>query len=125
MSDAFPRRWCGALLVSAALPMLLAASSAGTARIWDRAGPFEACLERGFEAWVKGRAELVVNEDPRASAIDDAGVASWTAETLDACRTQAGGGSADAEARFAKHMAHWRDHIYERARNLKEKLRPD
>lgn len=87
-----------------------AAAAANASPIWERAGAFQACLETRFKEWADSRAELVVNLDPAAGDIDDAAVAQWTVATLEACRAQAGGDQ-ESEARFAKHMARWRDHI--------------
>ena len=111
----------GALLGSAAV----LAASANASSIAERAGPFQACLEGRFEAWVKGRAELVVNEDPKAGDVDDAAVGKWMVETVGVCRAQAGGGDKDAEARFTKRVAQWRQHIYDRAQSIRELARPD
>lgn len=104
------RRRLGAGLVVAVLAGA-AAAAASASPIWERAGAFQACLETRFKEWVDSRAELVVNLDPAAGDIDDAAVAQWTVAALDACRAQAGGGDRESEARFAKHMASWRDHI--------------
>lgn len=114
----------GALLSVAVLSMAIA-GSAHAASIWDRTGPFQACLDGRLEKWVNARAALVLNEDPRASDVDDAAVAKWTVETLDVCRTQAGGGDQDSQARFAKHMASWRNHIHELVQSIRERSRPD
>jgi hypothetical protein len=104
------RRRFGAALVFAVLAGA-AATAASASPIWERAGAFQACLETRFKEWVDSRAELVANLDPAASDIDDAAVAQWTVAALEACRAQAGGGDQESEARFAKHMASWRDHI--------------
>jgi hypothetical protein len=107
----------------AVLPAI--AASADASSISERAVPFGACLEGRFEIWVNGRAELVVNEDPKAGEVDDAAVAAWTLETVGACRAQAGGGDKDTEARFTKRVAQWRQHIYDRAQSIRELARPD
>ena len=114
----------GAVLGCAAVLAVMAAS-AKAASISERAGPFQACLEGRFETWVNGRAELVVNEDPKAGDIDDAAVAKWSVETLDACRARTGGSDQDTEARYTKHVAHWRQQIYDRVQNIRELIRPD
>ena len=116
-----PRRGINAALAI----FVLYSAAAQAASIWERAGPFQACLEQSFERWVQARAELVVNEDRQASAIDDAAVAAWTTQTIDACRAQAGGGEEESEARFAKHMARWRDHIYDLAQRIRQRAGPD
>jgi hypothetical protein len=74
---------------------------------------------------VQARAELVLNEDAQAGSIDDASVAQWTNETMDACRAQAGGGDAESEARFAKHLARWRTHIYDLVQSIRQRAGPD
>lgn len=113
----------GAMLGWAAVLAVMASANASS--IAERAVPFQACLEGRFETWVNGRAELVVNEDPKAGDVDDAAVAAWTLETMGACRAQAGGGDKDAEARFTKRVAQWRQHIYDRAQSIRELARPD
>ena len=119
-------RWHGALLTFAVLLAVAAGPPAAQAApIWERAGPFQACLEGRFEKWVGARAELVVNDDPSAGQIDDAAVAQWTTETLGACRAQSGGGDPESEARFTKHMAHWHQHIYDLAQSIRQKAGPD
>ena len=112
-------------ILAALAILVVCAAHAHAASIWERAGPFQACLERRYEKWVQARAELVVNEDPQAGAIDDAAVAQWTAQTIDACRTQAGGGDDESEARFAKHVARWRGHIYDLAQSIRQRAGPD
>ena len=114
----------GALLGCAAIWAAMSVS-AKAASISERAVPFQACLEGRFETWVNGRAELVVNEDPKAGDVDDAAVAAWTLATVGACRAQAGGGDKDAETRFTKRVAQWRQHIYDRAQSIRELARPD
>jgi hypothetical protein len=49
---------------------------------WAKKGAFEACVEHSLNEWLGAQAELVVNEDPAAGALDDAGVARWTVHTL-------------------------------------------
>ena len=118
------RRRRGVLLTCAAFLTAMAGSATG-AQIWERAGPFQACLEGRFETWVNARVELIVNEEPKAGDIDDTSVATWAVETLAACRIQAGGGDEASEARFTKHMAQWHQHIYDRVQSIRERVRPD
>lgn len=113
----------GAVLGCAAV--LAMAASANAASIAERPGPLQACLEGRFEAWVNSRAELVVNEDPKAGDVDDAAVAKWMVETVGTCRAQAGAGDQDAEARFTKRVAQWRQHVYDRVQSIRELVRPD
>ena len=113
-----------AMLVVSLLTVVTS-GTATAAQIAERAGAFQACLDARFETWVNAQAELVVNEDPKASVIDDAGVAKWATDTLGSCRSQAGREDRKAEEQFAKHMARWRDHIYERVRAIQERTKPD
>ena len=124
MMRVLSRRRRGVLLTCAVFLTAMAGSATG-AQIWERAGPFQACLEGRFETWLNARVELIVNEEPKAGNIDDASVAKWAADTLTACRVQAGGGDEASEARFTKHMAQWRQHIYERVQSIRERIRPD
>lgn len=117
MQHAFRRCRSGTLLVLSVV-LLAVAGPVIASPIWERAGPFQACLEAQFKEWVDRRAELVVNDDPAASQVDDAAVAKWTVATLEACRSRVGGGDADSESRFAKHMASWREHIYNLAQSI-------
>jgi hypothetical protein len=107
------------------MAVLCTLECATAASIWERAGPFQACLQQGFDKWLQARTELVVNEDPQASSVDDAVVAQWTARTIDACRARAGGGDEESVARFAKHMAQWRSHIYDLVQSIKQRAGPD
>ncbi len=124
MMRVYFRRPRGAFLTCAALFVAMAVS-ASAASISERAGPFQACLDGRFEKWVDARAALVVNEDPKAGDIDDAAVAKWAVAVLEACRAQAGGGDQALEERFTKHVAHWRQHIYDRVQSIRERTRPD
>lgn len=114
------RRRAGVFLVVAAISCA-AAVAAGASPIWERGSPFQACLEARFKVWVDGRAELIANLDPAASDIDDAAVAKWTVGSLDACRAETGGGEAQAEARFGRHMANWRSHINDAVQGIRQR----
>jgi len=118
-----PRR--GIAVAVAVAILVLSAAGVSAASIWERAGPFQACLEQRFERWVQARAELVVNEDPQAGEIDDAAVGQWMTETIGACRARAAGGDEESEARFAKHVARWRSHIYDVVQSIKQRAGPD
>lgn len=117
MQHVFLRCLPGTMLLAIAF-WVAVASTAIASPIWERSGPFQACLEAQFKEWVDQRAELVVNDDPAASQVDDAAVAKWTIAALEACRSRVGGGDADSEARFTKHMASWREHIYNLAQSI-------
>lgn len=88
---------------------------------WERQGTFEACLETSLNEWLQRQAELVINEDPAAGRVDDAAVASWTADTLALCRARAGNADAGSENRFTSHMVRWRNHIYDLASSIRQK----
>jgi hypothetical protein len=88
---------------------------------WDKKGAFETCLESSLEAWLLAQAQLQVIEDPAAAKLDDRAVAAWTVETIGRCRALAKAGDASSEQRFARHMAQWRQHIYERAVDIRKK----
>jgi hypothetical protein len=93
---------------------------------WETHGVLQACLDTQAKAWLDNRIELVVNDDPAAGEIDDAAVAAWAADALKGCAAKAGG-SADAasEQQFMRYMAHWREHIYAGADEIKRRGRPD
>jgi hypothetical protein len=92
---------------------------------WDKKGAFEACLETSLDRWLTTQAQLQVNEDPAAAKLDDAAVAAWTIETVDRCRAVAQAADAASEDRFAKHMAQWRQHIYDLAADIRKKGQSD
>ncbi len=92
---------------------------------WERTGPFQSCLEVRLQGWVKDKAELVVNESPAASDLDDLDVALWTVQALESCEAQVGRGDQSAEVRFGRHMARWREHIDEVAEDFRRRSRPD
>jgi hypothetical protein len=101
--------------------------SAGAAGIgWEKPGAFQTCLDQQTKAWLDAKVELVVNEDPDAGQIDDAAVAGWVAEALKTCATKPGA-TADAasEQQFVRYMAHWRDHIFKAANEVRSRGRPD
>ncbi len=93
--------------------------------IWDKKGAFEACLDSSLDKWLSAQAELQVNEDPAATKLDDAAVAAWTAATIDRCRAMAKAGDAASEDRFSRHMAQWRQHIYDLAADIRRKGQSD
>ncbi len=115
----------GVHLLHAAFFITALAAPANAASNSERTGAFQACLEGRLETWVKGRAELIVNEDPKAGDVDDAVVARWMLETVSACRTQAGGGDQASETGFTKRVAQWRQRIYDRVQSIRELTRPD
>jgi hypothetical protein len=71
------------------------------------------------------KVELVVNDDPAAGEMDDASVASWAADALKSCATKAGGGDGASEQLFMRYMAHWREHIFKAADEIRRRGRPD
>jgi hypothetical protein len=92
---------------------------------WEKQGAFQACLDAEAKTWLQVKVELVVNEDPAASEINDSSVANWATGALKACATKAGGADAASERQFIRYMAHWRDHIFKAADELRRKVRPD
>jgi len=123
MARRLRRLWRGTVLVSfVALNAVLPVGGTVAAPLtWDRKGAFEACLERSLEAWIKAQAELVVNEDPAAGNLDDPAVAAWAAQVLAQCKASGGGEVATSTDRFTKHMAQWRQHIYDLAAGIRQK----
>jgi hypothetical protein len=103
--------------------VLLWAAAAGPGAA--QTGGFEACLNGQAKQWIDARAELVLNEDPAASAIDDAAVAAWTARTLEGCKAKAGRSDQESERLFARYMAHWREHIDAAVTEVRKRSRPD
>jgi hypothetical protein len=116
------RRQVAGLFAASAL-FGLAVADRGTSAAAQ--GPFESCLQTQAKQWIDARVELVVNGDPAAGDIDDAGVAAWTVETIKTCAGKAGGSDRAAEHLFARYMAHWREHIDAAAADLKRRARPD
>lgn len=120
-------RWAvvpAGLLVWAAITNDGAAQAAGIG--WEKRGAFETCLDAAFTTWLDAKVEIVVNEDPAAAKINDAAVATWTAQALKGCATKAGATAAPAsEQQFVKYMAQWRQHIFKAADAIRLKLRPD
>jgi hypothetical protein len=92
---------------------------------WETRGALQACLDAEAQGWIDTGAALVANEDPAAGAIDDAAVAAWAVQALKGCAAKAGGADAASEQRFVKYMAHWREHIYGGAEELRRRARPD
>ena len=93
--------------------------------VWDRTGAFEACLESRLQAWLAKQAELQVTEDPAVANLDDAAVAAWTIETLKQCRASSQAADQASEDKFTKHVAQWRQHIYDLAADLRKKGQSD
>jgi hypothetical protein len=92
---------------------------------WEKQGAFQSCLDAEAKTWLQAKVELVVNEDPTASEINDSAVATWATDALKGCATKAGGADAASERLFMRYMAHWRDHIFKAADELRRKARPD
>lgn len=88
---------------------------------WPATGPFEACLDEAAEQWLGQTAEAVVLGEDSAKALDDIKVALWTIGALKACSSKGKPAHADSEALFGKHMAHWRQHIYDLASAIRAK----
>jgi hypothetical protein len=101
------------------------ASGQAATLTWERGGPFETCLQARMDQWIGTQAERIVNEDPAAAELDDTDVALWAASAIEGCEAQAGRGDRSSEARFARHMAHWREHIDEVAQGIRQRGRAD
>ncbi|HEY7550042.1 MAG TPA: hypothetical protein VH913_11055 [Hyphomicrobiaceae bacterium] len=116
---------------AASAAVLLWAAVAGTAPAraagigWEKPGAFQACLDGKAKAWIDAKVELVVNDDPDMGAIDDTAVAEWATRALKECTAKAPGGDPASELQFMKYMAHWRDHIYTAADEMRRRNRPD
>jgi hypothetical protein len=114
----------GVLVWVATLANGNAAQAAGIK--WEKQGAFQTCLDAQTKAWLDARVELVANDDPAAGNIDDTAVATWAADTIKTCATRSGGNTdAASEQQFMRHMAHWRDHIYKAAEEIRHRGRPD
>ena len=109
--------------------VLSAAAGAGPKNAWtirwEQRGSFETCLEQRAAAWTFAKAQLVVNEDPSASELDDMDVALWAVRALERCETQAGHGNQTSEHAFSRHMAHWREHIDAVVRTVRQRVKAD
>jgi hypothetical protein len=92
---------------------------------WERPGVFEQCLEDRVNGWVNSKALLVINDDPAAGDFDDLDVALWAVTALQGCEHQAGRSSQISEGRFARHMAHWRQHIFNVAEAVRARIGAD
>ena len=99
------------------------AQAAGIA--WEKQGAFQTCLDGKARAWIGAKVELVVNEDPDMGAIDDAAVAQWATQAIKECGDKSAGADAASELQFMRYMAHWRDHIYTAANEIRRRARPD
>jgi len=121
--------WHGqcAIVVGAMMWGMVAQASVGQAATltWEKGGPFENCLQTRMDQWISTQAERVANEDPAAGDLDDTGVALWAASAIEGCEAQAGRGDRTSEARFARHMAHWREHIDAIAQDIRQRGRAD
>jgi hypothetical protein len=116
-----------AIAMVALLWTTVAAPDAGYAAgiDWETSGAFQSCLETRAQKWIAARVELVVSNDPAAGDIDDAAVAGWTVQALEACKVEAGRSDPASEQRFARYMARWREHIDAAAQAIKRRLSPD
>ncbi len=91
---------------------------------WEKQGAFQACLDGKAKAWIGAQVELVVNEDPEMGAIDDNAVAHWATQAIKECGEKTAADAA-SELQFMTYMAHWREHIYTGANELRRRARPD
>ena len=99
---------------------------AGGGHRLGEAGRLPACLDAKAKAWIGAKVELVVNDDPDMGAIDDAAVARvGDAGAEGAARPRRAAADAASELQFMRYMAHWRDHIYTAAEEIRRRGRPD
>jgi hypothetical protein len=116
----------GVLLWTAVSILPGAIDRAGAAAIgWETRGAFQQCLEDKATAWLGAKVELVVNDDPDMGAITDVAVAEWATQAIKECGDKTAGADAASELQFMKYMAHWRDHIYTAATEIRRRTRPD
>lgn len=120
-----PRRSPCAIGLAILMTITQVTGASAAAIAWGKTGAFETCLESTLEPWLAAQAELEVNEDPAAGKLDDAAVAAWTLAAVAQCRARGGPADAESEARFTRHMAHWRQHIYDRAADIRKKGHSD
>jgi hypothetical protein len=122
-------RWAAAVPVSLFVWAAATIGNDGAAQAagigWEKQGPFQTCLDGEAKTWLDAKVELVVNDDPAASEMGDASVAAWAADALKSCATKVGGGDAGSEQQFIRYMAHWRDHIFKAADEIRRRGRPD
>jgi hypothetical protein len=108
--------------------MLGAATTAATAADADvsfsRNGPFKVCLNGAYAGWLRHQAEFLVSEDKRARSLNDASVAAWTGATLDD-RRKKGEASPGSVDRFGRHMARWRDLVFDHAEGIRRRGQAD
>ena len=115
--------------LTSSIGVLLLAAFAGVDPVgaagiaWEKQGAFQACLDAKAKVWIDAKVALVVNDDPDMGAITDQGVAEWAAEALKNCAAK--GADAGSERQFMKYMAHWRDHIFKAADEIRSRARPD
>lgn len=117
-------RWAlvlGAMLAAAAGVQMASAANLS----WNTRGNFEACLEGQANDWIGAKAELIANDDPAASDLDDMDVALWAVAALQGCEERAGHGNQTSEHQFSRHMAHWREHIHSVAQTVRRRAGAD
>lgn len=116
------RNYRSALPGTMLLAALLLAPPAGAATVtWAAKGPFEACLESNLETWLGTQAVREVNEETSIKPLDDAEVAKWAASVLVMCAEQRSTANPASEDLFVKYMARWREHIYDRAVEIRRR----
>lgn len=121
------RRSRGVLVGFCAVLAVAGNSAARPASLkWEQGGgPFETCLQTRMDQWISAQAERIANDDPAAGDIDDSDVALWAASTIEGCTRQAGPANRNSEVQFARHMAHWREHIDTVAQDIRQRGRAD
>lgn len=115
-----------AVLVAVAASLVAVAASAALAQArakiaWQSPGAYEACLEMESDNWLMARAEDLVSGDESVKSLDDTTVAMVSISVMKTCAPKGSPGHAGNEDVFVKHMAHWRQHLYEMAKVVRSK----
>jgi hypothetical protein len=92
---------------------------------WDRVSPFQGCLAAGLNKWLEAQVDTLTNDDPASWRMDDVAVFKWMIGELASCKAKAGSSDQATEMSFTKYMAQWRDHVYQRVEDVRQKGKPD
>lgn len=88
---------------------------------WQSPGPYEACLQQESDNWLLARAEDLVSGDESVKSLDDTTVAMVSISVMKTCAPKGTPGNPANDDIFVKHMAHWRQHLYELAKVVRSK----
>jgi hypothetical protein len=116
-----------AVLAGACLWVALAGAGAAHAAgiAWEKRGAVESCLDGQAQKWIEAKVGQIVNDDPAVSNINDATVAEWAALALSQCATTFGDVNPASERQFTQYIAHWREHLYKAADDVRKRVQPD